>query len=143
MVTSRSPVNLSTASVVVACGAGVRTDGEFRLVQELAGCLGAAIAGTRPAVDRGFISHEQMIGQTGVSVRPEVYIAIGISGATQHRTGMERSARIIAINSDPDAAIFSIADHGIIGDLKNVIPRMIAACKAGATTFEQLVQSTE
>ncbi|UCD75113.1 MAG: electron transfer flavoprotein subunit alpha/FixB family protein [Phycisphaerales bacterium] len=139
MTVRSGPADLKTARVVVACGAGVRTEADFRLVEKLAEVLGAAIAGTRPAVDRGFITKEQMIGQTGVTVRPEVYIAVGISGSTQHRTGVARSAKVVAINSDPKAAILSVADRGIIGDLNEVIPQMIAAAKAGATA-EQLVE---
>ena len=135
------PVDLESAEVVVAIGAGVRSEADFRLVQHLAECLGAAIAGTRPAVDRGFIRHEQMIGQTGRTVRPGLYIAIGISGSMQHRTGVAETAKVIAINSDPKAPIFSVADHAIIGDLHDVIPRMMAAVRCGATV-EQIVEST-
>jgi electron transfer flavoprotein alpha subunit len=141
MVHQGEPVDLESAEVVVAIGAGVRSDADFRLVAELAEALGAAIAGTRPAVDRGFIKHEQMIGQTGRTVRPSLYIAVGISGSMQHRTGVARSAKVVAINSDPKAPIFSVADHAIIGDLQDVIPKMIAAVRAGATV-EQIVQST-
>ena len=141
MVQHGKSVDLNSAQVVVAIGAGVRSEADFRLVQELADCLGAAIAGTRPAVDRGFITHEQMIGQTGRTVRPELYIAVGISGSMQHRTGVGQSATVIAINSDPKAAIFSVADHAIIGDLNQVIPKMIAAIRAGATV-EQIIEST-
>ena len=141
MVHQGEPIDLESAEVVVAIGAGVRCEADFRLVRELADCLGAAIAGTRPAVDRGFITHEQMIGQTGRTVRPELYIAVGISGSMQHRTGVGQSATVIAINSDPKAAIFSVADHAIIGDLHQVIPKMIAAILAGATV-EQIVEST-
>jgi len=134
-------IDLKSARVIVACGAGVKTADDFRLVRELAGCLGAEIAGTRPAVDRGFVTREQMIGQTGVSVRPDVYIAVGVSGSSQHRSGIEGSATIIAVNSDPHAPILSVADHAIIGDLKEVIPRMISACQDGAT-IDQIVHST-
>jgi hypothetical protein len=94
---------LQTARRIVACGAGVRTEDDFSLVRALADALGACLAGTRPAVDRGWISPDLMIGQTGLNVRPEIYVAIGISGASQHRTGIAGSGTIIAINADPQA----------------------------------------
>ena len=134
-------IDLRSARVIVACGAGVKTAEDFSFVKDLADCLGAKIAGTRPAVDRGFIAREQMIGQTGVSVRPEVYIAIGISGSAQHRSGLDESATIIAVNRDRRAPIVSLADHAIIGDLREVIPPMIEACRGGAT-IEQLIRSS-
>jgi len=101
----------------------------FELVRELAGVLGGEVGATRAAVDAGFIDHEHQVGQTGVTVRPNLYVACGISGAIQHRAGMQESSRIIAINTDSDAPILSIAHYGIIGDLNEVIPRMIKAYK--------------
>ena len=133
--------NLKSARTIVAVGAGVKTEAAMVLVRQLAECLGAPIAGTRPAVDRGFISPGQMIGQTGLTVQPEIYIAIGISGASQHQTGMGESAKIVAVNSDPSAPIFSVAECAIVGELEQVIPRMIDACQDGAT-IEQIVQSS-
>lgn len=118
-------VNLKSARVIVAGGAGVGSKENFRLIYELAGVLGGAVGASRAAVDSGFIGKEHQIGQTGTTVRPALYIAAGISGAVQHRAGMEESAKIIAINTDPQAPIFSIADYGIVGDLKKVIPMMI------------------
>ena len=141
MKTPARDLDLRSARVIVACGAGVKSAEDFSFVKDLAACLGAQIAGTRPAVDRGFITRDQMIGQTGVSVRPEVYIAIGISGSAQHRSGLDESATIIAVNRDRRAPIVSLADHAIIGDLREVIPRMIEACRGGAT-IEQLLQSS-
>ena len=122
-------VNLKGARVIVAGGAGVGSKANFQLVHELASAIGGAVGASRAAVDGGFIGKEHQIGQTGTTVRPALYIAAGISGAVQHRAGMEESAKIIAINSDADAPIFSVAHYGIVGDLKKVIPMMIKALK--------------
>jgi electron transfer flavoprotein alpha subunit len=99
----------------------------FELIHELARVLGGEVAGSRAAVDAGFISAEHQVGQTGVTVRPRLYIACGISGAVQHRAGMDQSSKIIAINTDPHAPIFDIAHYKIVGDLRQVIPAMIEA----------------
>ncbi len=122
-------VNLKGARVIVAGGAGVGSKANFQLIHELAGAIGGAVGASRAAVDGGYISHEYQIGQTGTTVRPALYIAAGISGAVQHRAGMEESAKIIAINTDADAPIFSVAHYGIVGDLAKVIPVMIKALK--------------
>lgn len=122
-------VNLKGARVIVAGGGGVGSKAEFRLIHELAGAIGGAVGASRAAVDSGFIGKEHQIGQTGTTVRPALYIAAGISGAVQHRAGMEESAKIIAINSDPQAPIFSVAHYGIVGDLKKVIPMLIKTLK--------------
>jgi len=122
-------VNLKGARVIVAGGGGVGGRENFELIQHLAGAIGGAVGASRAAVDSGYIGKEHQIGQTGTTVRPALYIAAGISGAVQHRAGMEESAKIIAINSDPDAPIFSVAHYGIVGDLKKVIPMMIKAIK--------------
>lgn len=119
--------NLRNASIVVAGGAGVGCKENFQLIYELARVLGGEVGASRAAVDAGFISHEHQVGQTGVTVRPKLYIACGISGAVQHRAGMDQSAKIIAINTDPDAPIFRIAHYRIVGDLREVIPMMIRA----------------
>ena len=123
-------VNLKGARVIVAGGAGVGSRENFRYINELAGAVAGAVGASRAAVDGGFIGKEHQIGQTGTTVRPALYIACGISGAIQHRAGMEDSAKIIAINDDPQAPIFSIATYGIVGDLKKVIPMMIKSIKA-------------
>ncbi|MGD2207722.1 MAG: electron transfer flavoprotein subunit alpha/FixB family protein, partial [Anaerolineae bacterium] len=118
-------VDLKSAQVIVAGGMGVGSKEGFRLIQDLAEVLGGEVAASRAAVDAGFISAEHQVGQTGVTVRPRLYIACGISGAVQHRAGMDQSNKIIAINTDPNAPIFEIAHYKIVGDLRTVIPRMI------------------
>ena len=123
-------VNLKGARTIVAGGGGVGGKESFQLIHDLAGVIGGAVGASRAAVDSGFIGKEHQIGQTGTTVRPALYIACGISGAVQHRAGMEESAKIIAVNTDPEAPIFSVAHYGIVGDLKNVIPMMIKAIKA-------------
>ncbi len=122
-------VDLKAARVIVAGGAGVGSRDNFALVWELANCLGAAPGATRAAVDLGFIDSDHQIGQTGTTVRPSLYIAVGISGAIQHQAGMSSSQKIIAINNDPDAPIFSIAHYKIVGDLNEVVPRMIKSIR--------------
>jgi electron transfer flavoprotein alpha subunit len=125
-------VNLKAARLIVAGGAGVGSKENFRLIWDLANCLGAAPAGTRAAVDLGFIDHDHQVGQTGTTVRPSLYIAVGISGAIQHQAGMNQSQKIVAINNDPQAPIFDIAHYKIVGDLNVVIPKMIKAIKEKA-----------
>jgi len=122
-------VNLKAARVIVAGGGGVGSKEDFQLIHELAGAIGGAVGASRAAVDSGFVGKEHQVGQTGTTVRPALYIAAGISGAVQHRAGMEESAKIIAINTDPEAPIFSVAHYGIVGDLKKVIPMMVKAIK--------------
>ncbi|TWT83286.1 Acryloyl-CoA reductase electron transfer subunit beta [Planctomycetes bacterium CA13] len=122
-------VNLKGARVIVAGGGGVGSRDSFKLIHELAGAIGGAVGASRAAVDGGFIGKEHQIGQTGTTVRPALYIAAGISGAVQHRAGMEESAKIIAINTDPDAPIFSVAHYGIVGDMKKVLPMLVSALK--------------
>jgi electron transfer flavoprotein alpha subunit len=101
----------------------------FQLIHDLAAVLGGEVGGSRAAVDAGFIPHERQVGQTGVTVRPKLYIACGISGAIQHRAGMQDANKIIAINTDPDAPIFGVCHYGIVGDVKDVIPKLIDAYK--------------
>jgi len=118
-------VNLKAAPIIVAGGYGLGSKGNFKLVYDLAHAIGGEVAGSRAAVDAGFVPPERQVGQTGVTVRPKLYIAIGISGAIQHRAGMQESNKIIAINSDPGAPIFGISHYGIVGDATEVIPRFI------------------
>lgn len=115
---------LDKAEIIVSVGLGIGSPKNLELIENLAEVLGAAIAGTRGAVEAGLIKHEQQIGQTGITVRPKVYIAVGISGAIQHLVGMETSDCIIAINSDPEAGIFRVANYGIVGDLFQVVPAL-------------------
>jgi electron transfer flavoprotein alpha subunit len=122
-------VDLKAARLIVAGGAGVGSKDNFKLIWDLANCLGAAPAATRAAVDLGFIDHDHQVGQTGTTVRPSLYIAVGISGAIQHQAGMAQSQKIVAINSDPDAPIFNVAHYKIVGDLNQVVPMMIKSIK--------------
>lgn len=119
--------NLKFAPIVVAGGYGLGTRQGFQLVHDLARTLGAEVAGTRAAVDAGFITSDRQIGQTGLTVRPKLYVAVGISGAIQHVAGMKESSKIVAINSDPGAPIFEVAHYGIVGDATEVVPRLIQA----------------
>jgi electron transfer flavoprotein alpha subunit len=125
-------VNLKAARTIVAGGAGVASKENFQLIHDLAGAIGGAVGASRAAVDGGFVGKDHQVGQTGTTVRPALYIACGISGAVQHRAGMEESAKIIAINWDKEAPIFSVAHYGIVGDLNKVIPMMIKGIKERA-----------
>jgi electron transfer flavoprotein alpha subunit len=118
-------VNIKGAQIIVAGGYGVGSDENFKLLYELADVLGGEVGASRAAVDSGFAPHERQIGQTGVTVRPKLYIACGISGAVQHTAGMGESSQIISINSDPNAPINKIADYAIVGKVEEVIPKMI------------------
>ena len=118
-------INIKGASIVVSGGYGVGSKENFKLLYDLAAVLGAEVGASRAAVDAGYAEHERQIGQTGITVRPKLYIACGISGQVQHRAGMEESAQIISINTDPDAPINSLADYVITGDISEIIPKMI------------------
>jgi len=122
-------VNLKAARIIVAGGAGVGSKNNFQLIYDLAGCLGASAGATRAAVDLGYIESDHQVGQTGTTVRPSLYIAVGISGAIQHQAGMSESSKIVAINNDPDAPIFSVAHYKIVGDLNDVVPMMVKAIR--------------
>jgi electron transfer flavoprotein alpha subunit len=118
-------VNIKNAGIIIAGGYGVGSKANFKLLYDLADVLGAEVGASRAAVDAGFVEHERQIGQTGITVRPKLYIACGISGQIQHRAGMTDSAMVISINTDPHAPINSVADYVINGDLTDVIPKMI------------------
>ncbi len=123
-------INIKNAQIIVAGGYGMGSKENFKLLHELATVIGGEVGATRAAVDAGFTEGERQIGQTGVTVRPKLYIACGISGAVQHRAGMDQSAKIISINTDPKAPINSIADYTIIGDVCDVLPKMIKSYTA-------------
>jgi electron transfer flavoprotein alpha subunit len=120
---------LEEAEIVVGVGLGGCKPDTFNLIKELAETLGAAIGGTRPAVDEGYIKEDQMIGQSGKTVRPKIHIALGASGAMQYMVGVMDSKTIIAVNKDPNAPIFKMCDVGIVGDLNDVLPRLIEEIK--------------
>ena len=125
----KKKVNLTAAKVIVAGGRGAGDAGGFRILEELTAMFGGEVAGTRVAVEEGWIPPERQVGQTGQSVRPELYVACGISGAIQHRAGMMKSRYIVAVNKDARAPIFQVADWGLVGDFHELVPEMIEQLK--------------
>ncbi|MFP4065257.1 MAG: electron transfer flavoprotein subunit alpha/FixB family protein [Bacteroidales bacterium] len=121
----KKKINIKASPIIISGGYGVGSRENFEMLYELAEVLGGEVGASRAAVDAGFADHERQVGQTGVTVRPKLYIACGISGAVQHTAGMSDSAKIIAINNDPKAPINEIADYSIIGNIEDIIPKMI------------------
>ncbi len=121
----KSKVNIKNAPIIVAGGYGVGSKENFDLLFDLAKTLGGEVGASRAAVDAGFVEHARQIGQTGVTVRPKLYIACGISGQIQHIAGMQESSIIISINNDPNAPINAIADYVITGDMEEIVPKLI------------------
>lgn len=126
---AKSSVNLEEAEIIVSGGRGVGSPDNFELIEDLASVLGGEVGASRAVVDEGWVDKPHQVGQTGKTVKPRVYFACGISGAIQHRAGMENSDLIIAINTDKEASIFEICDYGIVGDLKKIVPLLTKAFK--------------
>jgi electron transfer flavoprotein alpha subunit len=127
---AKQAVDLSQAERIVSVGRGIREQANIALAQQLAEALGAEIAASRPICDAGWLPMERQVGSSGQTVAPKLYLALGISGAIQHLVGMKGANTIVAVNKDPDAPIFEIADYGIVGDLFEIVPAIIEALKA-------------
>ncbi len=128
--TAKDIIDIAESNIIVSGGRGVGSKENFALLEELAGILGGAVAGSRAAVEKGWIDNAYQVGQTGKTVKPTIYIACGISGAIQHVAGMQDADMIIAINKDETAPIFQVADYGIVGDISKVLPEFITQTRA-------------
>ena len=126
---SARAVDLTAAEIIVSVGRGIKEKDNIPIVEELAKALGAELAASRPICDSGWLPMERQVGSSGQTVSPKVYMAVGISGAIQHLVGMKGSRTVVAVNKDPNAPIFEVADYGIVGDLFQIVPELIAAVK--------------
>ena len=123
-------VDLAKQDVLVAVGRGIQSKDNIALAEELARSLGGAVAGSRPVIDQGWLPLSRQVGKSGLSVKPKLYVALGISGAPEHVEGMKDAGLIVAVNSDPQAPIFNVANYGIVGDALEAIPLLTAAIEA-------------
>jgi electron transfer flavoprotein alpha subunit len=126
---SKGEVDLTRSEIIVSVGRGIGKEENMPIINDLNDSLGGEIGSSRPVVDYGWLSHERQVGSSGQVVTPKMYLAIGISGAIQHQVGMKGSDNIVAINKDPNAPIFEIADYGVVGDLFEILPKLTSSIK--------------